>query len=165
MKKVVRPEKLEYILLKENPPRGILTPSGRRKKPSYPASRIRSQARRQGNCVLVIGETNNYWIRIKQARALLRDNLVFKISSKPFLLQEKPTIERVFSSLVCRRLRIHRAELIRQILKAKHLPWRDEQITPENNNGYIPLPFGFGRDLDKTENEKISNGGKIKQKG
>ena len=133
--------------------RGV--PSGRHKNPR------KGTIKGGEKCALVIGKRSNYWITVKQARHKLRSRLAVVVGSNPLILQEfRPSrstkddliIEKVYSALVCRKMREHRDELIHQISKARFgKPRRAYKKQPDLFEGYIPLPYGFGLD-DKHQN-------------
>ena len=147
----VRVKALKYRQKEEN-----LPPSGRRKNPRQCGPEKKGPALGRENCVLVIGNRSNYWTTAKQARYKLRKRLAVILSSKPFIIQEKhPSrpvkddliIEKVFSSLACRSLRVHREELHYLILKAKTGKPRKAYIDqPADPLPYVPLPCGFNLD-------------------
>ena len=122
-------------------------PSGRRKNP-------RKKPTGGENCALVIGKESNYWITVKQARHKLHKRLAVFYSSKPFIIREISVshppdddliVEKVYSALLCRRLREHRDELIHQIAKARFgKPRRAYEKQPDTSRAYVPLPLGFG---------------------
>lgn len=140
--KNVRDVKLKYTA------KATLPPTGRRKTPSQAFPRKRGRAPRRENYVLVIGEEASYWVKIKQARYMLRDRLAVMLSSQPFVIEALPIIERVYSCLVCRRLRVHREELIHQVSVARTGKPRRAYAEYMEDTGYIPLPCDFGREIN-----------------